>query len=133
MRLRLATCLSTVSISICLCLSSAHGVLGQQSAVEDPTEQIELTARSCQVQVGEFESACESVVRLLDNEQISVIFVTVKSVPEEHEISFYTEHVGMLVVGVDGGMLPMSGDCRNNARALICDSPDRMAMLEVRW
>jgi hypothetical protein len=70
---------------------------------------------------------------LLDSKSISVLFVTVKSIPEEHEISFYTEHVGTLVFGADGGMMAALVRCRNDARSLRCTSDNRAATLEIRW
>lgn len=114
-------------------LSLSQSAVGQREAAETQIEQTEVTARSCQVQIGEFESACDSQVNLLDNEQISVLLVTVKSTPEEHEITFYTEHVGMLVIGVDDSMMVTSGRCRNNARSLRCSSVDGTVSLEIRW
>ena len=116
-----------VKAGLLLCgLAFSAGVPGQ-------TEPVDLTAATCEVQVGAFESKCSTRIELLDNKQISVLFVTVTSVPEEHEISFYTEHVGMLVIGVDDGMMVTTGNCRNNSRRLRCRSSDGGAVLEIEW
>ena len=85
------------------------------------------------MQVNKSESTCDSQVRLLDSKEASVLFVTVISVPDGHEISFYTEHVVMLVVGMDDAMMVTFGRCRNNSRSLRCRSDDREATLEIRW
>lgn len=122
--------------SACLAVASlalSAVVLGQARAPGNRNEPISMTAATCEVQVGELESACGTDVELLDNERASVLFVTVKSTPEDHEISFYTEHVGMLVIGVDDGMMITTGDCRNNVRRLRCRSDDREAMLKIQW
>jgi hypothetical protein len=122
-KLILAASLAIVSLSL------SGAALGQQGVAD----QIEVTARSCNVQVNEFKSKCDTRVRLLDNKTISVLFVTVKSVPEEHEISFYTEHVGMLVFGADGGMMGAPGRCRNDTKSLHCSTNNRAATLEILW
>lgn len=111
----------------------SDGVVSQQSDAGARLSPAEVTAISCEVQIGEFESACDSLVSLLDSKEVSVLYVTVKSIPEEHEITFYTEHVGMLVVGMDDGMMVTLGRCRNNARSLRCRSNDRAIVLEIRW
>ena len=65
--------------------------------------------------------------------QISVLFVTVESTPEVHEISFYTEHVGMLVMSMDGQMMVVVGSCENNVRILHCSSNDKKVLLKIQW
>jgi hypothetical protein len=128
----MARSISAAGLAI-MALGISDGVMSQQSAGRAQLSPAEVTATSCEVQIGDFESACDSLVSLLDSKEVSALYVTVKSIPEEHEITFYTEHVGMLVVGMDGGMMVTLGRCRNNARSLRCRSDDRAVVLEIRW
>ena len=125
-------CLSILFFSI-MAFGLSKGAMSQQAGFGRGVEPIDVTASSCEVRFAEFESACDLKVRLLDSKEASFIFVTVISVPEEHEISFYTEHVGMLVVGMDDAMMVTLGRCRNSSRSLRCRSDDRAATLEIRW
>ena len=125
-----------IYVTFCILLTSLALPLAarsQQGGTESGSSQAVVTARKCDVRIDQFKSKCGTQVNLLDNRQISVIFVTVKSIPEVHEISFYTEHVGMLVISVDGQMIPVRGKCKNSDRSLHCSSDDKKAVLKIRW
>jgi hypothetical protein len=92
-----------------------------------------VTARKCDVRIDTFESKCDLQVELLDNRDAPVLYVTVKSIPTTHEIGFYTEHVGILVVGIDRQLSPRRGGCKNDAKMLRCASNDGKAVLEIKW
>lgn len=126
-KLPIAVCIFLTSLSLPLATQ------GQQAGAEKNTEQSVVTAKKCEVRIDQFKSKCDSQIQLLDNRQISVLIVTVESIPETHEISFYTEHVGMLVISVDGQIMVVAGRCKNSARYLRCSSDNKKAVLKITW